>query len=141
MFGEVIGSIVAVYKEAFAGQVINNRLNPLHLAVATTGYRVQSQTLQVPDRFGFFSPGPPRLQIHEGLYFILVVGSICLSLIGDAFCVFVCNLHGAPTCQKLGAAYLLTLVVPVVIVLWIAAIYDPRRVPGYEWEDWKVRKD
>ena len=74
MSGKFIGNILTILKEAFAGEIVNNQLNSLRLAIATTGYRIQSCTLQIPDRFGFFSPGPPRLQVFEGLSFIFMVG-------------------------------------------------------------------
>ena len=140
MFDKLISDILAIPKEVFAGQIVNNQLNPLHLAVAITGYRIQSRTLQIPDRFGFFSPGPPRLQVHEGLSFIIMIGWICLSLIFDAFSVFLCRLYGLPTCQKLGAAFLL-IIVPGVVLFWIVAVYGRRRALGYERGDWKLRKD
>jgi hypothetical protein len=140
MFGKLIGNILAIPKEAFAGEIVNNQLNSRHLAIATTGYRIQSCTLQIPDRFGFFSPGPPRLQVHEGLAFIFAVGWICMVLISDAFVVFVCILSGLPTCQRLGAAFPL-MIVPGAVILWYAQVHNRRRAPGYEWGDWKLRKD
>lgn len=140
MFGNLISNILAIPKGVFAGQTVNNQLNPLHLATATTGYRIQSRTLQIPDSFGLFSPGPPRLQVHEGLSFIIMVGWICLNLILNAFSVFLCRLCELPTCQKLGVAWTL-MMVPMAVLFWIAAVYDRRRAPGYEWEDWKLRKD
>ena len=136
-----ISNIVAFFKEVFAGQIVNNQLNPIHLAVATTGYRIQSQSLQIPDRFGIFSPGPPRLQVHEGLAFITMVALICLTLVLDAFNVLVCSLYGQPNCRKLGAIFPPLILVPGFAFFWIAAVYDRRRVPRYEWADWKVRKD
>ena len=135
-----LSSILAILKQALAGQIVNNQLNPLHLNIATTGYRIQSQTLKTPDRFGFFSPGPPRLQVHEGLYFLIMLGWIGLNVIFNAFSVFVCRLAGLSTCQKLGAAYALTMI-PGVVLFWIGAVCDRRRAPGYEWGEWKVRTD
>ncbi|KAL8948227.1 MAG: hypothetical protein Q9222_005563, partial [Ikaeria aurantiellina] len=40
-------------------------LNTAVLAIANTGYRIQSHILRIPDRMGFFAPGPPRLQVYE----------------------------------------------------------------------------
>lgn len=37
----------------------DGRLNPVYLAIASRSYRIQSHTLHIPDRSGFFSPGPP----------------------------------------------------------------------------------
>lgn len=140
MFGKLISNILAIYKEAFAGQIINNQLNPLHLAIGTTGYRIQSRILQIPDRFGLFSPGPPRQQVHEGLGFIIMVGWICLSLISNGFSVYLTRRYGFPTYQKLGAIFSVT-TVPGAFLFWMIIINDRRRAPGYEWEDWKLRKD
>ena len=137
MFGKLISNIPT---EAFAGEIVDNRLNPLHLDIATTGYRIQSRTLQIPDRFGLFSPGPPRLQVHEGLFFIIIVGWICLHLTFNAFSVFLCRLFGLHTYQKLAAGWFMTMV-PWLAIFWIVAIYDRRRAPGYEWGDWKLRQD
>ena len=140
MFGKLISNIIAISKEAFAGEVVNNQLNPLHLAIATTGYRIQSCILQIPDRLGFFSPGPPRLQAHEGLSFITVVCWYCWVIISGAFITFLTRGRGLPTCQKLVAIYLM-IMVPGALIFWIGAVNDRRRAPGYEWKDWKLRKD
>ena len=131
MFGKFIGNILAITKEAFAGQIVNNQLNPLHLAVATTGYRSQSRTLQIPDRLGLFSPGPPRLQVHEGLAFIIMVVWICLTPMSNAFSVYLTRRYGLPTYQKLGAIFSVT-TVPGVFLFWIIVIHDRRRAPGYK---------
>ena len=136
-----ISNIVAFFKGVFAGQVVNNQLNPLLLDIAIKGYCIQSHSLQIPDRFGIFSSGPPRLQVHEGLAFITLVGLVCLTLVLDAFNVFVCRLYGQPNCRKLGAVFPPLILVPGFVLFWIAAVNDRRRKPGYEWADWKLRKD
>jgi hypothetical protein len=33
-------------------RVVGNRLNPVYLAIATSGYRIQSRLLRIPDRYG-----------------------------------------------------------------------------------------
>ena len=63
-----------------------------------------------------------------------------MSLILDAFSVFWCRLHGLPICQKLGVTFSL-MIVAMAVLFWGGAVYNHRRVPGYEWEDWKLRKD
>ena len=140
MLGQFISNILTFYREAFAGEIVNDRLNPLHLAIATSGYRIQSRTLQIPDRFGIFSPGPPRLQTHEGLCFIVLVCWFCLYLTTSAFLFFLCRLKGRPTGLKFGAVLSLGLVVELALI-WIAAVHNRRRAPGHEWEDWKLRQD
>ena len=140
MSGELISNIRAIPKMAFAGQIVNNQLNPLHLAIANTGYRIQSRKLQIPDRFGLFAPGPPRLQVHEGWSFIIMVCWICLTLASNAFSVFLSRRYGLPACQKFGAIFSVT-TVPGAVLFWVVAIHDGHRAPGYQWEDWKLRKD
>jgi len=50
----------ATLPAVFAGQAND----PVFLATATHSYRLQSQ-LHIPNRFGFFSSGPPHLQVYE----------------------------------------------------------------------------
>ncbi len=140
MFGKLISNIFAILKQAFAGEIVDNQLNSLYLAIATIGHRIQSRTLQIPDRLGLFSPGPPRLQVHEGCSFLFILGWTCLIMILDAYCVYSCRRpHGECTCQ-LGAVFLVVMV-PHAVIFWIASVYDRHRAPGYEWADWKLRKD
>ncbi|EQB58403.1 hypothetical protein CGLO_01351 [Colletotrichum gloeosporioides Cg-14] len=47
------------------------RLNTAHLAIATRGYYIQTEIFRIPERFGVFSPGPPRLQAHQGFLFVI----------------------------------------------------------------------
>ena len=140
MLANLLSKIFAIPIQVFAGEIVNDQLNPLHLAVATTGYRIQSRTLQIPDRFGFFSSGPPRLQVHEGSFFIVTASWTCLNLIFHPFMFFLGCLYGLPNCRKLGAAFSLIVLVEF-FCFWLLACCDRRRAPGYEWEDWKLRKD
>ena len=140
MFNKLFSNILAISKGVFAGQIVNNQLNPIHISLATNGYRIQSGTLQIPDRFGLFSSGPPRLQVHEAYFFLIMVGWIILNLVLNAFLVFVCRLNGLPAYRALGAEFSL-LMVPGLFFYWIASVYDRHREPGYEWGDWKLRKD
>lgn len=135
-----ISNILAITKGVFAGEIVNNRLNPIHLAIATTGYRIQSHTLHIPDRIGFFSSGPPRLQVHEAASFIVLVVGACFSVISGGFVVFLLRLCGLPNSSKLGAAMSSTTVAQAVII-WVLVCCDRRRAPGYDWGDWKLRKD
>lgn len=135
-----ISSALALFKQVFAGEVINNQLNPLHLAVATNGYRIQSHTLQIPDQLGFFSSGPPRLQAFEGCTFLVATIFTCLFLTWDFSLVFFGPLFGLPNCRKAGVALALVIFAQA-FVSWLLVVCNKRRAPGYEWEDWKVRKD
>lgn len=138
MLHDLISNVLAVTKGVFAGQIVNNRLNPLHLAIATTGYRTQSRTLHIPGRIGFFSSGPPRLQVHEATAFIVLVGWTCFSIISSGFVVFVVRLCGLPNSRKVGAVFL-SLTVAEAVIIWALVCHDRRRAPGYDWGDWKLR--
>lgn len=140
MLDNLISNILVIPKGVFAGEIVNNRLNPFHLAVATTGYRIQSHTLQIPERIGFFSSGPPRLQVYEATFFIVAASWICLNLICNSFLFLLDRLYGLPNCRKLGVAYSL-IIVAEALFFWVLACCDRRRAPGFEWEDWKLRKD
>ncbi|KAI1769160.1 hypothetical protein GGR53DRAFT_228507 [Hypoxylon sp. FL1150] len=37
-------------------------------ATGAGGYHIQAHVLHIPDRFGFFSPGPPALQMRQGSF-------------------------------------------------------------------------
>ena len=62
---DLVHNAVRAIKGFLKPQVVDGRLNPVRLAVATRGYWIQSHVLHIPDRFGWFSPGPPRLQVHQ----------------------------------------------------------------------------
>jgi hypothetical protein len=68
-------------------QTINNRLNPVYLAIAASGYQIQSQLLHIPDRYSFFSSGPPRAQVEEGAAFAQLFTLICYTILGGWFVV------------------------------------------------------
>lgn len=64
-------------------EIINHYSNCIRLAVATSGYYIQSQLLHIPDRCGIFSTGHPRLQEGERTaLFSLVMAILCISHIG-----------------------------------------------------------
>lgn len=136
----IIGNILAITKGIFAGEIVNNRLNPVHLTIATTGYRIQSRILHIPDRMGFFSSSPPRLQVHEVTPFIVIVLLWWVSIVWGGFLVFLMQLFGRPNALKMAAAIFLMTVAETVFI-WISVCRDHRRTPGYEWGDWKLRKD
>ena len=132
--------IIATIKLIFAKGVVDGQLNPVHLSTARHGYRIQSQILRIPGRYGFFSPGPQRLQVHQGCFILIFTFCICVCTVLNAFSIFVCRLHGQPNCEKLGLLYASTVIIGVVMI-WAVAINGPLRQPGYEWPDWEIRKD
>lgn len=140
MLHNLISNILTIAKGVFAGEIVDNRLNPVHLAIATTGFRIQSRTLHIPHRIGFFSPGPPRLQVHEAAsFFVLMFGS-CFAIVSGGFIIFLIRLCGLPNSLK-GGAVMLSMIIAQAVVIWVIVCCDRRRVPGYDWGDWKLRKD
>ena len=89
---------------------------------------------------GFFSSGPPRLQVYEAATFIIVVIGLCVLIVSSGFVVLLSRLCGLPNSLKLGAA-LFSMIIAEAVALWVLACCDRRRAPGYEWEDWKLRKE
>lgn len=140
MLHNLIPNILTIAKGVFAGEIVDNRLNPVHLAIATTGFRIQSHTLHIPPRIGFFSPGPPRLQVHEAASFFVLVFGFCFGIVSGGFVVFVIRLCGLPNSLKAGAV-MLSMIIAQAVVIWVMVCCDRRRVPGYDWGDWKLRKD
>ena len=140
MLHNLISNILTIAKGVFAGEIVDSRLNPVHLAIATTGFRIQSRTLHIHHRFGFFSPGPPRLQVYEATSFIVLVFGSCFEIVSGGFVVFVIRLCGLPNSLKAGAV-MLSMIIAQAVIVWILVCCDRHRVPGYDWEDWKLRKD
>ncbi len=140
MFHNLITNILTLANGVSAGGIVDNRLNPVHLTIATTGFRIQSQTFHIPPRIGFFSPGPPRLQVHEATSFIFLALASGFAIASGGFVIFVIRLCGLRNSLKVGAV-MLVMVIAQVVVIWAMVCCDCRRVPGYEWGDWKVRQD
>jgi hypothetical protein len=134
-----IGNIIVTAKAFMAGEIFDNHLNPIHLKIATTVYGIQLQ-LPVPDRLGFFSPGPPRLQVREAASFVGLIIVTCFLILYGGFVLFLLRLLGVPNTLQLGAAMLLMIVAQVVLV-WALTCFSRHRTPEYEWADWKLRKD
>lgn len=132
--------ILATTKEVFAGEIVNGRLNPTRLSNATTAYRIQSRTLRIPNRAGFFSSGPPRLQVHEATCFVLVVCCVSFSHISSGLLSLVLKLQGRPNSVYL-LAFIWSFAVVQIFLSWFVVCHDRRRAPGYEWRDWELWKD
>lgn len=110
-------------------------LNPDHIALASQGYWIQSQILNIPDRFGMFSPGPAPLLAHQGAFFACLI--VCLTLI-DIWTMVLFFMF--TTCGNVPGSKLARRMAMVRIILlpaiWIVACQDPHRAPDYNWENW-----
>ena len=140
MLFTLISNILTYSKAALAGEIVNNRLNPIHLSFAAVAYAIQSQTLHIPDQYGFFSPGPPRLQVYEAAAFFAAVFGTWLVLVSSGFVVLCMILGGMPHWLRGGVGFLL-LTVFLAVFFWTSMWYDRRRAPGYDWGEWKVQKE
>jgi len=119
-------------------QIVNNRLNPVYLAVATSGYRIQSQTLHIPDRFGFFASSPPRLQVEEGAAFAHMVFMICYAIM--TWC-FVASL-ASPNARLFALAMVfVAMEIGIISFVWYMMCTKASRQPNYVWKDWDEKKE
>ncbi|KAI1501062.1 hypothetical protein F5X99DRAFT_211976 [Biscogniauxia marginata] len=132
-------NITSALQDLLGPEVANDRLNPVHLVIGTWGHWIQAHILHIPDRFGFFSPGPPRLQVYQGAFVV------CVALIlgpADLFAAWICLLwkvSGRPVSRLVGGFMAIGMV--TIAFIWVAGLLSPRRAPDYNWEDWKLRKE
>lgn len=138
----VTSSILNAITASLSPQITtSNTLNPIQMALASRGHWIQSHILHIPDRYGFFSPGPPRLQVYQGFLFIpLLIMTICSIFLG-ACAVF--NISLKPDHKPIWrvVVFMVALVVGTLAILWIMACFDRLRAPDYDWGHWKLRKD
>ena len=132
MLQDLITNVLAAREALLAGGVIGNRLNPWHLNLAASAYRIQAYTLQIPDRFGFFLPGPPRLQVYQAAMFMILFFMTCVSLIlVTAMFSFFCLVRLPNLLQLAFLCY--SMPVGLFCRCWILSWGDRTRAPGYEW--------
>ncbi|KAI1801650.1 hypothetical protein F4811DRAFT_555645 [Daldinia bambusicola] len=120
----------------FHDDVIDHQLNAVRLAVGSRAYGIQSRVLGLPDRYGVFSPGPPRLQVYEARRFLAT--AFALGYLNAAVWLPALLLLKFAGGGEVGGAVLMIAAMESVVVgvFWAAAVKDPRRRPGYVWRDW-----
>lgn len=120
----------------WSGQVVNNQLNPIHLALGIRGYQIQSEVLYIPKRWGIFSPGPPRLQVYEGHAFVSACGLLVFMATWIALTDFIIFIPGMLNV----ATVVISLfgVIVVAVVCYALLCFPPQRRQGYVWDDWKM---
>jgi len=135
-------SILDALAGALSSQVTASKtLNPVHLAIATRGYWIQSQILCIPNRYGFFSPGPPRLQVYQAFLSIALLVMIVLDIFLGALVVLLIALKPNNKPIWKFVVVMVAYVGSVVAAIWVLECYSKHRAPDYEWDDWKLRKD
>lgn len=113
-------------------------INPQTLAVATSGYQLQSQVLHIPDRYGFFSPGPSEIQALEGALVpaLIVTNTFMTFLVGFIF-LLMKTVGDKPNTNEVLLWYLGT-TVGLIALLWVIACTAPH--PRFQRES-KLRKE
>ncbi|KAF3056629.1 hypothetical protein GL218_06584 [Daldinia childiae] len=124
----------------FQADVIHNQLNPVRLAVGIECYRVQSQILRIPDRYGIFSAGPAQLQVYQaGRCMVLFFSLAYLNAVAwTPAIVLLAFLGGDARRAALAVGAMEGL---VVAAFWIAMCSDRRRRVGFVWGDWNGKRD
>lgn len=142
MSGNLTNSIFDFIITLFSDQVTaSNSLNPAHLAIATKGYWIQLSLLGIPDQYGFFSRGPPRLQVFQGFYLtIICIWMICVICSG-AFLAFIVSMN--PNHEPIWKLilFMMTCTIGILALIWVEQCLHDRRSPDYVWEDWKARQE
>jgi hypothetical protein len=142
MSRNLISSMLHSITVAFSPQVtVSNTLNPIHLAIATRGYWIQSRILYIPDRYGFFSPAPPRLQVYQGFLFIALFIMVICSIFCGASVVFLLSLRPDHKPIWKAVVFMVILVGGTVAMIWFMECFSKRRAQDYDWGNWKLRKD
>ena len=114
-------------------------VNPFHIAIAARGYQIQSHVFQIPDRFGYFSPGSPRLQAHQGSLFVAwsaLIGTMFFLAATMVYFTYLNDKH-----YLVAGAMCSVAVVGLVAMSWHMACRDPRRNPDYDWEEEKLQRE
>ena len=138
MLGAFLSKTWTAAGQFFGPQRIDNRMNPVHLAIAQQGYWIQFHILYIPDRLGFFSSGPARLQVFQGFLFALLAFGLGFSVISGAAIVLWLHIRGQSVSALAGA--MAAILAAVVAAAWTVQCFDRRRSPDYDWgEDWKLR--
>ena len=83
------------------------------------GYLIQSYILNIPDRFGFFSPGPPHLQACQGVEFTTTALCYGISFICGAFRPHLRAYQG-PSFAILAVGHGILFILGLVFVLWLS---------------------
>jgi hypothetical protein len=138
----MFNNTIATLRLLHAGQVLSDppRLNPLFVPLGTNAYRIQSQTLGIPDHWGMFSAGPPRLQAYEAGTFLTMCFCLLYNLFLATFTLTICWLARTKNFWWI-ALSTYALVGGAAACLWmISCERTGRRAPGYVWEDWKVER-
>ncbi|KAK2020600.1 hypothetical protein LX32DRAFT_716363 [Colletotrichum zoysiae] len=128
----------AMRMEIFAPQVVDNRLNPVHLAIGIRCYQIQTEILGIPEQYGLFSSGPPRLQVFQGSFVPVLYFTIVFPVVVATVFVKYENKYKEKWPWMMAS---ITGMVILCAAFWYLLCTDARRAPDYEWNDWRPHND
>ena len=140
MLHDLFRNVLTIPRAIYAGEMINDRPNPFYVNLASTGYRLQSVTFRIPDQYGFFSAGPPRLQVDEASACLLLITIICISAIFSSSLLLLFRIAKKPCSSCIIALFVVSTIIEAGTV-WISLCHDPRRGKGHDWGQEKLRRD
>ncbi|PVH99135.1 hypothetical protein DM02DRAFT_19352 [Periconia macrospinosa] len=140
MASDLVRTIIIHFFKMFsaktADEVTNGKHDLMHLVIANFGYRIQSQILHIPDRFGLFSPGPTCLQIWEG-----ATVAILFTKLAVALAIVVPLLAFRRQLRNPGYGrdcFIAVTALKCCVYLWWAWYFTcEERKPGYKWHGCK----
>lgn len=106
-------------------------LNPVHLAIAERGYWIQSRILRIPDRFGYFSPGPLQLQAYQSAFLAYEIIMLVRLILGNCAGITLGQWLVGPVSFSYWPSFALS--ISMVILDFIFEFKHDRRKPGYNW--------
>lgn len=92
-------------------------LDPWKLKMASGGYYIQSKILHIPDLFGFFSAGPPSLQVKDAESFTRLLAY--LSTLGTLEALILAYLWRNESFEWFMVFDLLTINCELIVGVWI----------------------
>ncbi|KAI1340323.1 hypothetical protein F5Y15DRAFT_54601 [Xylariaceae sp. FL0016] len=138
MFFDFIGRTVGAIFGIFRPQISDGSLNQSHLAIATYGYHIQSQLLHIPDHWGWFSPGPPRLQVAQGAIFALLNVGLSYSYMVFGACLIIL-MHSQQRSIGVAIGVITALYRASLAFFWVLVCFADHRKPDLVWGDWVVQ--
>ncbi|EHK21331.1 uncharacterized protein TRIVIDRAFT_223103 [Trichoderma virens Gv29-8] len=130
-------SAMDTIKAMFSPAITRNQPNPVYVEMAARCYHIQSRVLHIPDRFGYFLPGPPRLAAQDAFAFALIFFTFGLPLAAFAICWVV--FKSVRQEILLGTIGYLVMCFMLLVLLWAVEIHRYRRMRGHDGEDVELK--
>jgi hypothetical protein len=119
----------------------SGNINQNHLAISAYCYHIQSETFRIPDRWGWFTPGTPRLRAWQAAFLILPIMNMTIMGSLHLFAaVMIVRSDESVYLKVILNVLFLVMETLVWITSWLMVLWDPRRDPDYRWRDWNIRQ-